>query len=143
MMEMVINGVSTRKVATITKDLCETAFSKSTVSSLCEKLDPVVSTFRNRPLQTAYPYLIVDAIYTKVREAGAVRSKGLLLAIGVNEDGFREILGFMAADTESEGSFGSFFSSMKERGLKGVDLVVSDAHKGLVCAIGKHFQGAF
>ena len=66
----------------------------------------------------AYPYLIVDAIYTKVREAGAVRSKGLLLAIGVNEDGFREILGFMAADTESEGSWGSFFSSMKERGLK-------------------------
>ncbi|NLD17961.1 MAG: IS256 family transposase [Tissierellia bacterium] len=142
MMEMVINGVSTRKVATITEELCGTTFSKSTVSSLCEKLDPVVSAFRNRPLQMAYPYLIVDAIYTKVREAGAVRSKGLLLAIGVNEDGFREILGFMASDTESEGSWGSFFSSMKERGLKGVDLVVSDAHKGLVRAIGKHFQGA-
>ncbi|PKK40450.1 DNA polymerase IV [Clostridiaceae bacterium JG1575] len=70
--------------------------------------------------------MFVDAIYTKVREAGAVRSKGLLVALGVNGDGYREILGFMAADTESEGSWGDFFSS----------------HKGLVRAIGKHFQGA-
>lgn len=142
MMEIVVNGVSTRKVSAITEELCGTAFSKSTVSSLCEKLDPVVTAFRERPLEKIYPYLIVDAIYTKVREAGAVRSKGLLLAIGVNGEGYREILGFMAADTESEGSWGDFFSSLKDRGLMGVDLVVSDAHKGLVRAIGKHFQGA-
>lgn len=142
MMEMVVNGVSTRKVSAITEELCGTAFSKSTVSSLCAKLDPAVCAFRSRPLEKAYPYLIVDAIYTKVRENGAVRSKGLLLAIGVNEDGYREILGFMAADSESETSWGEFFSSLKDRGLSGVDLVVSDAHKGLVKAIRRHFQGA-
>lgn len=142
MMEMVINGVSTRKVSTITEELCGTAFSKSTVSSLCEKLDPAVQAFRERSLEKAYPYLIVDAIYTKVRESGAVRSRGLLLAIGVNGEGYREVLGFTVADTESENSWGEFFSSLKDRGLHGVDLVVSDAHKGLVRATRKHFQGA-
>ncbi|WFF74564.1 transposase [Proteiniclasticum sp. QWL-01] len=118
------------------------AFSKTTVSSLREKFAPVVTAFCNHPLEKAYHYLIVDAICTKVRERGAVPSRGLLLVIGVNGDGFHKILSFMAADPESEGSWGEFFSSLKDRGYKGVDLVVSDAHKGLMRAIGKHFQGA-
>lgn len=142
MMEMVVNGVSTRKVSAITEELCGKQFSKSTVSDLCKNLDPVVAEFRNRELTESYPFVIVDALYTKVRENGRVRSKGLLSAIGVREDGKREILGFSVADSESETSWSEFFLSLKERGLSGIDLVVSDNHGGLVNAIKKHFQGA-
>lgn len=142
MMEMVINGVSTRKVSAVTEELCGTSFSKSTVSSLCEALDPIVDEFRNRPLMKRYPYIMTDAIYTKVREKNAIRSRGLLIAIGIGEDGTREVLGFQAADSESEVSWGEFFLSLKERGLEDVDLIVSDSHNGLVNAIRKHFQGA-
>lgn len=86
--------------------------------------------------------MIVDAIYLKVREGGRVQSRGLLVAIGVNEHGQREIIGFQIANSESENSWGEFFSSLKERGLKDVRLVTSDDHKGLVNAVRKHFQGA-
>jgi len=86
--------------------------------------------------------LIVDAIYLKVREGGRVQFRGLLVAIGVNEHGQREIIGFQIANSESENSWGEFFSSLKERGLKDVRLVTSDDHKGLVNAVRKHFQGA-
>jgi len=92
LMEMVIQGVSTRKVATITETLCGTSFSKSTVSKLCTRLDPVVKEFRQRPLTDSYPFVIVDAIYTKVREHGAVHSKGILIATAVNEEGQREVM---------------------------------------------------
>ena len=142
MMEMVVNGVSTRKVENITEELCCKKFSKSTVSALCKKLDPIVHDFRTRPLQSHYPFIVVDAMYIKVREDNRVRSKGLLIAIGINEEGYREIIGFQVANTESESSWGEFFSSLKERGLKDVDLVTSDDHKGLVKAVRKHFQGA-
>lgn len=142
MMEMVINGVSTRKVSAITEQLCGKEFSKSTISELCKNLDPVVDEFRNRKLDSKYPFIIVDALYTKVRENGRVRSKGLLLAIGVRDDGHREILGFCVADSESETSWSEFFESLKQRGLVDVDLIVSDNHGGLVNAIKKHFQGA-
>lgn len=141
MMEMVVNGVSTRKVKLITEELCGKEFSKSTVSALCKGLDPLVNDFKNRSLKQHYPFVIVDAIYVKVRENGCVQSKGLLIAIGVNEAGYREIIGFQMADSESETSWGSFFSSLKERGLKDVQIVTSDNHKGLVKAIRKHFQG--
>jgi putative transposase len=94
LMEMVLQGVSTRKVSKITETLCGTSFSKSTVSKLCEELDKEVEHFRKRPLTKAYPFLIVDAIYVKARDSGRVKSKGLLVAIGVNEDGNREVLGF-------------------------------------------------
>ena len=141
MMEMVVNGVSTRKVSAITEELCGKEFSKSTVSELCKNLDPVVEEFRNRELTCNYPFVIVDALYTKVRENGRVRSKGLLSAIGVREDGRREILGLSVADSESETSWSEFFLSLKQRGLSGIDLVVSDNHGGLVNAIKKHFQG--
>lgn len=142
MMEMVVNGVSTRKVANITEELCGKMFSKLTVSALCEKLDPMVQAFQTRPLYSHYPFLIVDAIYIKVRMDGRVQSKGLLIAIGVNEEGCREVIGFQVDNTESETSWGEFFKSLKERGLKDVHLVTSDNHKGLVNAIQKQFQGA-
>ena len=142
MMEMVIQGVSTRKVSAITEELCGKSFSKSTVSALCEALDPVVEAFRNRPLVKTYPFVIVDAIYIKVREDGRVRSKGVLIAIGVNQEGYREIIGFRIANSETEDSWGEFFGSLKERGLRNVDFVTSDNHKGLVKAVRKHFVNA-
>ena len=142
MMEMVINGVSTRKVERITEELCGKKFSKSTVSKLCESLDPVVNAFKNRPLESHYPFLIVDALYLKVRANQRVQSRSLLIAIGINSEGYREVIGFQVANTESESSWSDFFSSLKNRGLKDVRLVTSDNHKGLVSAIHKEFQGA-
>jgi putative transposase len=142
MMEMVINGVSTRKVEAITQELCGKSFSKSTVSTLCKQLDPMVHAFRTRPLESHYPFLIVDALYLKVREDHRVQSRGLLIAVGVNEEGYREIIGFQVANTETESSWGEFFASLKERGLKDVRLITSDNHKGLVNAVKRHFQGA-
>jgi transposase-like protein len=141
MMEMVVNGVSTRKVEKITEELCGKKFSKSTVSELCKGLDPIVEAFKTRPLKAHYPFVQVDAIYLKVRENGRVESKGLLVAVGINEEGYREIIGFSLANSETEDSWGAFFNSLKERGLKDVRLVTSDNHKGLVNAVRKHFQG--
>lgn len=142
MMEMVVNGVSTRKVENITEKLCGKKFSKSTVSELCKNLDPLVNAFRTRALEKDYPFVIVDALYLKVRADNRVQSRGLLVAIGVNEEGHREIIGFQVTNTESETSWSEFFESLKGRGLKGVHMVTSDNHKGLVNAIKKHFQGA-
>lgn len=141
LMEMVIQGVSTRKVANITEELCGTDFSKSTVSELCKSLDPVVQAWNNRPLIKAYPFVLVDAMYVKVREDGRVRSRGVLVATGVNEDGKREILGLAIGDTESEATWGAFFTQLKARGLAGVDIVTSDQHSGLVRAVKQQFQG--
>ena len=112
MMEMVIQGVSTRKVRAITEELCGVSFSKSTVSALCMALDPAVEAFRNRPLEKRYPFVMADAIFSKVREGGQVRSKGLMVALGVNEEGTREVLGFQCADTESETGWTGFFLSL-------------------------------
>lgn len=142
MMEMVVNGVSTRKVSQVTEELCGTEFSKSTVSELCKRLDPIVTAWNHRPLSDSrFPFVLVDALYLKVREEGRVRSRGLMLGIGINTDGHREILGLMIGDTESEESWGEFFSWLKARGLRGVDLVVSDDHGGLVRAIRQRLQG--
>lgn len=142
LMEMVVQGVSTRKVQEITETLCGTSFSKSTVSALCRDLDPIVEAFRNRPLERHYPFLIFDAIYMKARDDQRVKSRGFLIATGVNEEGNREVLGFEIADSESEESWSNFFESLKARGLRAVDLVSSDNHGGLKNAIHKQFQGA-
>ncbi len=142
LMEMVIQGVSTRKISEITETLCGTSFSKSTVSALCQDLDPVVEGFRNRPLSRRYPFIIVDAIYMKARDDGRVKSRGLLIATGINEEGNREVLGFKIADGESEEAWSDFFAELKARGLKDVDLVVSDSHGGLKRAIHRQFHGA-
>ncbi|GAB6934715.1 IS256 family transposase [Calditerricola yamamurae] len=142
LMEMVVNGVSTRKIEQITQELCGTEFSKSTISELCKRLDPVVKAWNNRSLEEkAYPFVLVDALVLKVREEGRVRSRGALIGIGINTEGYREVLGLMLGDSESEASWGEFFSWLKSRGLHGVDVVVSDDHRGLVRAIRRHFQG--
>jgi transposase-like protein len=101
----------------------------------------MVHAFRTRPLEKHYPFVIVDALYLKVREDHRVQSRGLLIAVGVNEEGYREIIGFQVANTETESSWGEFFASLKERGLKDVRLITSDNHKGLVNAVKRHFQG--
>ena len=142
LMEMVVNGVSTRKVTRITEELCGTSFSKSTVSELCKQLDPEVQEWNNRSLHgQCYPFVAIDALYIKVREDGRVRSRGVLVGYGVGEDGKREILGLQIADTESERSWSEYFLWLKERGLHGVELVTSDHHSGLVSAVEHHFQG--
>lgn len=143
LMEMVVNGVSTRKIEEITYELCGTEFSKSTISELCKNLDPIITTWNSRPLrERSFPFVIVDAMVIKVREDGRVRQRGLLIAVGVNEEGYREVLGLMVGDSESEESWSEFFSRLKQRGLHGVDLVVSDHHNGLIRAIRQYFQGA-
>ena len=142
LMEMVINGVSTRKISQITEELCGAEFSKSTVSDLCKKLDPLVISWNNRDLrEMRYPFILVDALVPKVREDGRVRSRGVMIAIGLNTEGYREVLGIMLGDSESEASWSEFFSWLKNRNLRGVDLVVSDDHSGLVKAVRNHFQG--
>ncbi|MBD8501260.1 IS256 family transposase [Paenibacillus arenosi] len=142
LMEMVLNGVSTRKVSNITQELCGAAFSKSTVSELCKQLDPIVQEWAQRPLsEKMYPFILIDALYVKVREDGRVRSRAVMIAAGINERGTREILGLQIGDTESEASWGVFFMELKQRGLHGVDLITSDQHGGLVKAVRTHFQG--
>ncbi len=143
LMEMVVNGVSTRKVARITEELCGTSFAKSTVSDLCKALDPVVAAWNERDLSgQRYPFVLVDALVLKVWEGGRVRAVSALVATGVNAAGYREILGLQIGDSESERTWMDFFIWLKGRGVSGVDLVVSDAHGGLVTAVGVQFQGA-
>ena len=143
LMQMCVQGVSTRKVTKITQDLCGTSFSTSTVSRLCGKLDKELEDFNSLPLgQCRYPFVLMDAMVVKVRQEGAIRSLGLLVAYGVNEHGEREVLGFWTADSESQGSWETALQDLKKRGLHGVEMVVSDAHKGLTQAVQKHLQGA-
>jgi putative transposase len=143
LMEMYVEGVSTRKVAEVTELLCGTSFSKSLVSRLAGHLDAELRAWRGRPLTAkTYPYLFVDARYEKVRMDRRVVSQGVLLVSAVREDGFREILAVEVADTESEATYHELFRSLKSRGLSGVELVVSDEHEGLKAAIARRFQGA-
>jgi putative transposase len=143
LMEMYVEGVSTRKVKEITEELCGISFSKSVVSSLAGSLDSELEAWRNRRLEAeAYPYVFVDARYEKVRMDHRVVSQGVLIVSAVREDGMREILAVEVADTESEATYQELFRSLKRRGLKGVELVVSDDHEGLKAAVSRHFQGA-
>ncbi len=142
MLEMYVQGVSTRKVGAITEALCGLEVSKSQVSALTEKLDAEIEQWRKRPLTQRYPYLVVDARYEKVRQGGAVVSQGVLVVCGIDAAGQREVLGCWVAESESEASWGKAFAELKERGLKGVRYVVSDDHAGMVKAIDRHFQGA-
>lgn len=142
LMEMYVQGVSTRKVAAITEQLCGTSFSKSQVSALAGRLDADLAAWRERPLPASYPYLSVDARYEHVRVDGQVVSQGVLIVAGVRDDGRREILAVEVADTESEATYQELFRRLKTRGLRGVVLVTSDDHAGLRAAIARHFQGA-
>ncbi|MCI0184510.1 IS256 family transposase [Sulfoacidibacillus ferrooxidans] len=143
LVEMVIQGVSTRKITAITEELCGAEFSKSTVSELCKRLDPIVNAWNGRNLkEKKYPFVLVDAIVLKIREDGRVRARSVMIATGVNEEGYREILGMMIGDSESTASWSEFFSWLKSRDLRGVDIVVSDSHSGLVKALHSQFQGS-
>lgn len=143
MMEMVLQGVSTRRVEKITEELCGESFSKSTVSRLCTNLDARVSAWNERRLdEQDYPFLIVDALVIKVRVDERVVPMSALVASGINDEGYREILGLMLGNSETESTWASLFGWLKERGLKGVDLVVSDDHRVLRKAVARHFQGA-
>jgi putative transposase len=143
LMEMYLEGVSTRKVADITEALCGTSFSKSLVSHLAGELDTELAAWRARPLaDTTYPYLFVDARYEHVRLDGRIVSQGVLVVSAIRGDGRREILAVDVADTESEATYQALFRDLKARGLAGVRLVTSDDHAGLRAAIARHFQGA-
>jgi len=142
LLQMYVEGVSTRKVSAITEALCGLEVSRSQVSALTQKLDAEVAEWRMRALTEQYPYLIFDARYEKVRRGGSVVSQGVLVAIGISAAGYREVLGSWVAESESEASWGAVFSELKQRGLRGVRYVVSDDHAGMVKAIDRHFQGA-
>jgi len=143
LMEMVVNGVSTRKVTQITEELCGVSFSKSTVSSLCSGLDVRVRAFNERRFDgQSYPFILVDALFFKSRNEDRVVSRAALTISGVRADGVREILGVQIGDTESFSTWDETFRWLKGRGLQGVMFVISDQHSGLKEAIRKHFQGA-
>lgn len=142
MIEMVINGVSTRKVSRVVEQLCGTSVSKSLVSEVCKELDPEIEAFRKQPLdEREFPFLMVDATYFKVREDHKVVPKALMVAIGYTEEGRREILGFNVYDNESNSTWFDFLSDLKKRGLHGVMMVTSDAHPAILNAIVKVFPG--
>lgn len=134
--EMYVQGVSTRKVKAITEELCGHSFSASVVSESTRKLDEQLSQFSQRSLESEeYPYLVLDARYERVREGGVIRSRAVLVAIGINWDGRRSVLGVELANRESASSWREFLVRLKERGLCGVEFVVSDDHAGLRQAI--------
>ena len=135
--QMYIQGVSTRKVKAITQELCGHAFSASTISAINVKLDEELAKFALRALDKAYPYLILDARYEKVRIDGVIRSQAVMVAIGITWEGRREVLAVELANRESLSSWEEFIKALKERGLSGVEYVVSDDHPGLRSGIGK------
>jgi len=139
MAEMVVNGVSTRKVTKVIETLCGTSVSKSAVSEVCKDLDKDVDEFRNRPIEGRYPFLTVDATYFKVRENNRVISKALMIAYGTNEEGKHEILGFASFRNESKETWREFFIGLKKRGLSGVLMITSDAHEGIINAVNEVF----
>jgi putative transposase len=140
--EMYIQGVSTRKVKAVTEELCGHAFSASTVSAMNARLDQELSQFSSRRLETEYPYLILDARYEKVRLDGVIRSQAVLVAIGINWDGRREVLGVEMANRESLNSWKEFLDGLRRRGLRGTELVITDDHQGLKKAVAEVFPEA-
>jgi putative transposase len=134
MMEMVVQGVSTRKVTNVVEELCGASFSKSTVSELCRRLDESIKQFKNRPLKDPYPFVITDAKYFKVRENHSIVSKAFMVAMGITEDGRREIIDFGTYDNESERTWKEFLTSLKKRGVN-PDMITSDAHQGLLAGL--------
>jgi putative transposase len=133
--EMYVQGVSTRKVKAITEELCGHSFSASSISTINKKLDENLAQFATRRLSEAFPYLILDARYEKVREAGVIASHAVLIAIGIDWDGRRQVLGVELANRESRSSWRDFLLGLRERGLTGVEFVVADDHAGLKAAI--------
>jgi len=139
LIQMYVQGVSTRKVKEVTETLCGHSFSASSVSRITARLDTELKQFSERRLEESYPYVIVDARYERVRENGVVGKRAVLVAIGVNEDGRRCILGVELANRESATSWREFLLGLKKRGLHGVEFVVSDDHPGLRASIPEVF----
>jgi putative transposase len=130
-----VQGVSTRKVKAIPEELCGHEFSASSISRINQGLDEELEKFARRPLEEAYPYLILDARYEKVRQDGVIRSRAVMVAIGINGDGRRCVLAVELANRESESSWKEFLTQLRQRGLRGTEFVVSDDHAGLRKAI--------
>src|SRR5439155_215649 len=133
--EMYVQGVSTRKVKAITEELCGHSFSASSISAMNQRLDEGLAQFAGRPLAEAFPYLILDARYERVREAGVIVSQAVLIAIGIDWDGRRQVVAVELANRESRSSWRDFLLRLKARGLHGVEFVVADDHAGLRAAL--------
>lgn len=135
--EAYIQGISTRSVDDLVKAMGMSGISKSQVSRLCEEIDVKVKAFLDRPIEGDWPYIWIDATYLKVRRGGRIVSVAVIIAIGVNSDGRREVLGMEVATSEAEPIWTEFLRRLTRRGLRGVKLVVSDAHEGLKAAVTK------
>ncbi len=135
--EAYIQGVSTRSVDDLVKAMGMSGISKSQVSRLCEEIDDKVKAFLDRPIEGEWPYLWIDATYLKVRRGGRIVSVAVIIAVGVNTDGRREVLGMEIGTSEAEAIWTEFLRKLTRRGLRGVKLVVSDAHEGIKAAVSK------
>jgi transposase-like protein len=143
MQEMVVQGVSTRRVSSVLEEMAGFEVSAATVSRAMAELDEEIERFRNRSLKGhLYPYVVIDARYEHVRENGHVTSGAILIAAGITEHGQREILGYWLGDKESEETWTAALRSLKRRGLQGVQIVVSDAHRGIKAALRTQFPKA-
>jgi putative transposase len=140
--ESYIQGVSTRRMEEVVKSFGLDRISASEVSRICKILDEKVDEFLKRPIETKILYLLVDATYFKVRQGAQYKTKALLIVVGIREDGLREILGASIAESEDSGFWSALFRSLKDRGLDGVEMVISDAHKGIQKAVESSFLGA-
>ena len=141
--EAYIQGVSTRSVDSLVKAMGMTGISSSQVSRLCTEIDERVNAFLNRPIEGDWPYLWVDATYVKVRSSGRIVSVAVIIAVGVNTDGTREVLGMAVGPSEAEPFWSDFLRSLSHRGLRGTRLVISDSHVGLKAAIAKVFKATW
>jgi putative transposase len=141
--EMYVQGVSTRKVKAVTEELCGHAFSASAISAVNKRLDEGLAAFAGRRLEEPFAYLILDARYEKVREAGIVGSRAVLIAVGIDRDGRRQVLAVELANRESRSAWKDFLLGLRERGLQGVEFVVADDHAGLKAAVREVLPGAF
>jgi putative transposase len=140
--EMYYQGVSTRNVRNVLEAMCDGEISSMTVSRVAQELDEKLLAFRHRRLDgTEYPYMHIDARYEKVRVNGRVVSQAVLVSVGFTSEGKREILDWRVGDSESQETWGELFQALKGRGLKGLRLLTSDAHAGIVAAVKRHFQG--
>jgi transposase-like protein len=135
--EAYVQGISTRSVDDLVKAMGMSGISKSQVSRLCEEIDGKVKAFLTRPLEGDWPYLWIDATYLKVRRGGRIVSVAVIIAIGVNTDGRREVLGLDIGTSEAEPIWTEFLRKLTRRGLRGVKLVISDAHEGIKAAVSK------
>ncbi len=140
--ESYIQGVSTRRIEKIIKNFGLDRLSPSEVSRICDILDEKVGEFFKRPIENKTPYLFVDASYFKVRFGAQYKTRALLIVTGIRDDGYREILGASIAESEDSGFWSALFRDLKDRGLNGVQLVISDAHKGIQKAVESSFVGA-